>query len=86
MPISKLMTYDIGNLRYRIPDIEVLYLRYHRSPKITYDIVVFIRYRTSTISYKTTISGVARFQMGLAVVAASRARGPGTVWLGAEWA
>ena len=39
MPISKI--YDIGILRYHIPDIEDLFLRYHRSSQITYDIVGF---------------------------------------------
>ena len=39
------MTYDINNLRYSIPYIVVLYLLYRRSPKITYDIVGFIRYQ-----------------------------------------
>ncbi len=38
MPISKFITYDIGNLQYRIPVIEVPYLRYRRSPDATYDI------------------------------------------------
>ena len=50
MPISKFMTYDIDNLRYHVHDIVGLYLRYSRSPKITYDIVGFIRYRRTTIS------------------------------------
>ncbi len=50
-PILKLMTCNImiDILRYRIPDIVVLYLRYRKSPKITYDIVGFIQYRRTTI-------------------------------------
>ncbi len=52
MPISKFISYDIGNLRYHIPDIAVLYLRYHRPSEATgtYDIVDFIRYRRTTTS------------------------------------
>ncbi len=45
MPISKFITYDIGSLQYRIPDFEVMYLRYRRSSEATYDVEGFIRYR-----------------------------------------